>query len=184
MWVFEIETFKFMSVNESAIRHYGYSKAEFLNMTILELRPEAEVAIFLDAFHKMDTHIGAISSGKFKHKKKDGTIIDMDTRGYIMEFEGKLSKHIVANDVTEISSYITAIEKQNNTLKEIAWIQSHKIRAPLAKIMGFVNLLHSDICSDSEKKELLGYLKQSSTELDSVLKDITEISQEGKILLT
>ncbi|TAH08211.1 MAG: PAS domain S-box protein [Sphingobacteriia bacterium] len=184
MWVFELETLKFKQVNESAIKHYGYTEEEFLSMTILDLRPKSEITTFLEAFNKMDTQLGAISSGKFKHKKKDGTIINMDTRGYVLEFEGKISKHIVANDVTEVSSYISAIEKQNNKLKEIAWIQSHKIRAPLAKIMGFVNLLHSDFCSDTEKKELLDYLKTSSVELDSVLKDITEISQDGKITLS
>ncbi len=184
MWVFELETLKFERVNESAIKHYGYSEEEFLRMTILDLRPESEIDNFLDAFNKMDTKLGSISTGKFKHQKKDGTIINMDTRGYVLEFEGKISKHIVANDVTEISSYISAIEKQNNKLKEISWIQSHKVRAPLAKIMGFVNLLHSNICTDSEKMELLSYLKTSSAELDSVLKDITEISQEGKITLS
>ncbi len=183
MWIFDIETFKFISVNEAAIRHYGYSEEEFLNMTILDLRPKEDIYEFLLAFKKMDTELGSISSGKFKHKKKNGDIIDVDTRGYIIEFDGKRSKHIVANDVTEISSYITAIEKQNNKLTEISWIQSHKVRAPLAKIMGFVNLLHSDICTDAEKKELLAYLKTASLELDTVLKDITEISHEGKIVL-
>src|SRR4051794_36851317 len=49
MWVYDVETLGFLAVNDAAIRHYGYSRAEFLGMTIAHLRPPAEVPTLLRA---------------------------------------------------------------------------------------------------------------------------------------
>jgi len=75
-------------------------------------------------------------------------------------------------DVTENRKYMSAIEEQNNRLKEIAWLQSHAVRAPLTKIMALVNLLQYN-CVDEQSLELMKYLSQSSVELDEVITSIT-----------
>lgn len=78
-------------------------------------------------------------------------------------------------DMTERMFYIKEIEKQNTALKEIAWVQSHEVRAPVTRIMGIVNLLKLDVTAlESEKNQLLDYLMQSANELDLVIKGIVE----------
>jgi signal transduction histidine kinase len=63
-------------------------------------------------------------------------------------------------------------------LKEITWIQSHVVRAPLARLMGLVNLLESDEGDlTEESKELLGYIKISAEELDQVVRSISDKSE-------
>ena len=69
-----------------------------------------------------------------------------------------------------------SIELQNEALKEIAWMQSHVIRAPLARIMGMVNLMSDKTCDLDEKMELLPYVFDSATELDGIIKDIVKKS--------
>jgi signal transduction histidine kinase len=72
-------------------------------------------------------------------------------------------------DVTEFRNYLMAIRRQNLKLKKIAWTQSHVIRAPLARIMGLINLLKSN-----PSEEILDLLSTASKELDNVLRDIVK----------
>jgi FixJ family two-component response regulator len=94
--------------------------------------------------------------------------------------------YILKDDLTSMSLYksiiyaierkksIIATEKQNATLREISWIQSHIVRAPLARILGLVSLLKDakDDCTD--KHDILAFLEQSAGELDKVIKEITD----------
>ena len=74
-------------------------------------------------------------------------------------------------DITERIKHINAIESQNSRLKEIAWIQSHEIRAPLARIMGLIDLL-DEFTADQDKKNCIKHLKTSSAELDIAIRSI------------
>jgi PAS domain S-box-containing protein len=72
------------------------------------------------------------------------------------------------------------IESQNKALKEISWKQSHLVRAPLANLLGFVNLLKDN---DPPDESLLGYISDSAEKLDNVIRDIvshTNDNNDGK----
>lgn len=79
-------------------------------------------------------------------------------------------------DITERSNYIKAIEEQNKKLKEISWMQSHVVRAPLARIMGLIPLLRDIRENSKEREKTLEYLALSANELDEVIKEITSKS--------
>ncbi|AOM79837.1 PAS domain-containing protein [Pedobacter steynii] len=76
-------------------------------------------------------------------------------------------------DITENKLQMKAIEEQNDKLMKIAWMQSHAVRAPLAKIMSLVDLLQTN-CTDEESKTLLKFLAESSQELDQVIASISK----------
>ncbi|MDB5136845.1 MAG: cph1 4 [Mucilaginibacter sp.] len=80
-------------------------------------------------------------------------------------------------DVTERLNYIKAIEEQNKRLKEISWLQSHVIRAPLARIMGLIPIIKDLKENNVEKEKSLQYISQSANELDEVIRSITEKSK-------
>jgi len=82
------------------------------------------------------------------------------------------------SDITEIKKYTNAIEEQNKKLKEIAWLQSHIVRAPLARMMGLINLLRDNDLDISEHREFLIHLAASADELDSVIRGITNKTHE------
>jgi PAS domain S-box-containing protein len=88
---------------------------------------------------------------------------------------------ISAIDITErkkmtldLLSHVNAIEEQNKKLREIAWVQSHIVRAPLAKIMGLIDLLGNEDNSDAEAHAILEYIVTSAEELDEVIKSISD----------
>ncbi len=77
-------------------------------------------------------------------------------------------------DITERLSYVTEIEMQNEKLREIAWMLSHGVRAPLTRIMGLIDLIKNYPNNDIEKNQLLEYLLTSAYELDGIVRTISE----------
>jgi len=80
---------------------------------------------------------------------------------------------ITGRDITDHKKYVQTIEFQNKKFKEISWIQSHLVRAPLARVMGLATLLAAET-DEREKDEMLKMLQISSAELDNIIKDITK----------
>lgn len=85
---------------------------------------------------------------------------------------------INSNDITERIHHINAIEYQNTKLKEIAWIQSHVVRAPLSRILGITNLILE--APDNYNEEWLRYLNVSAQELDEVVMEIVNRTEEAE----
>ena len=83
-----------------------------------------------------------------------------------------------AHEITERLQHIEAIEQQNSTLKEIAWIQSHVVRAPLARILGLIDLIVNLKENEIPLEELLGQIESSARELDQEIKNIVEKAAE------
>ena len=98
-WVFDRETLSILAVNEAAIEHYGYSREEFLSMTLADLRPAADVAQLREAIRNASgpRH----SDTEWKHLKKDGTLIDVETSAHSIDFDGRRARIVVIHDVTE-----------------------------------------------------------------------------------
>ena len=72
------------------------------------------------------------------------------------------------------NNYIKHIEIQNNNLNQIAWTQSHILRAPLSRILGIVHLLQEHEIDSEELSFLLEQIKISSNEMDTVVRKIVE----------
>jgi signal transduction histidine kinase len=116
--------------------------------------------------------------GVFKHKKKNGQIIKVEIQSNFIHFNGKNTRLVLANDITEKQDYIDAIEKQNKHLQDIGWIQSHVVRAPLARIMGLVELFKNYKNADMDKLNLLDNIQISANELDSIVREISAKSEQ------
>jgi PAS domain S-box-containing protein len=174
MWVFDLDSTRFIDVNEAAIKHYGYTRGEFLSMTIRDIRPAEDLAMLDDTLLKQKSPKRFIHKGIFRHKKKNGQIIQVDVQSTDIHYKGKKAKVVLANDITERLNYIKAIESQNEKLKEISWMQSHVIRAPLAKIIGLIPLINDVKENIVEREKMLEYLLLSANELDEVIGTITD----------
>ncbi|HXF49702.1 MAG TPA: PAS domain S-box protein [Verrucomicrobiae bacterium] len=98
-WVFELETLSFLAVNDAAVRHYGYAREEFLKMTIKDIRPAEDVPALLERVSKLKN--GVHPPGEWRHRKKDGTIIHVEIVSHLLDFGGRRSELVLANDITE-----------------------------------------------------------------------------------
>jgi two-component system cell cycle sensor histidine kinase/response regulator CckA len=102
MWVFDIETLRFLAVNDAALHHYGYTLSEFLSMTLNDIRPPEELPRFLHDI-QVDQKQGFHDSyaEPWKHRKKDGTVIDVEISAHPIQFSAVAAQLVMVNDVTE-----------------------------------------------------------------------------------
>jgi PAS domain S-box-containing protein len=99
MWVFEIATGRFLAVNAQACEQYGYSEEEFLAMTIFDIRtPEGNANL---ARMRSAGPAGHRQFGIWQHRRKNGTLFDVEITSDDVVFRGKPSRLVLANDVTE-----------------------------------------------------------------------------------
>jgi two-component system cell cycle sensor histidine kinase/response regulator CckA len=99
MWVFDTQTNRFLEVNRAAVTHYGYSRDEFLKMRITDIRPPEDVPRLLE--DAAQARNGLRHAGCWRHRLKDGRIIDVEITSDSLSFAGKNAVLVVAQDVTE-----------------------------------------------------------------------------------
>ena len=98
--VIDAETMKFLSVNASAMRQYGYSREEFTRMSILDIRPpeDAEVALSRAA---APLEVRSQRSGPYRHRRKDGSLVIVDVVSRDFVFADRHARLVLAIDITE-----------------------------------------------------------------------------------
>jgi len=111
----------------------------------------------------------------YRFRCGDGSYRYVLGRYFLVFDESGLPVRIISamEDVTKRKEYIHAIEEQNKRFKEIAWIQSHMVRAPLARILALVDLIRIDQ-ADEDYNVILEYLTSSAKELDTVISNIAD----------
>lgn len=123
---------------------------------------------------------------EYRYKKNDGTFADVIDRGLVIRDEkGKPIRMVGAmNDITERknfeisrSSYMSQIEIQNEKLKNIAWTQSHIVRAPLARMLGIMNVIEDNNRDLDDTLTWLKHLRDSANELDEIIKNMIDKAQ-------
>jgi PAS domain S-box-containing protein len=174
MWIVELDTLKFLDVNKATVYNYGYSREELLSMTLRDIRPADDIArlerVIKEGKKQSKPHTHDVTM----HIKKNGEQINVDVQYAQINFKGVLANIAIVNDITERLNYIKTIEAQNENLKEISWMQSHVIRAPLSRIMGLIPLIIDSKSSNADKEVMLNYLEVSANDLDDVIKSITD----------
>lgn len=180
-WVYDVESKKILDVNDAAIHEYGFTYEEFMSMTISQLdaesAPETELAQPLPSLHDIDK---SQQKYVYRHKKKDGTVILVERKIGEILFFGIPANIMVAHDITERINYINAIEEQNKRFSEISFIQSHVVRAPIARLMGLIDLLKHPASDEQLKSELLGYILETAHELDNIVREITVKAEQDQ----
>jgi len=100
VWVFDKKTLFFVSVNEAAVKNYGYSEKEFLGMTLKDIHPKEEIEKFVKYYNEANHHHFLTPHGTWKHMKKDGTIVSVQITASPLSFNGAEATAVVVNDIT------------------------------------------------------------------------------------
>ena len=99
MWVYDLKTLAFFDVNEAAVAKYGFSRREFLNMTIADIRPPEDLGKLMDNLAKPRQPLE--HSEGWRHRLKNGTIIHVEITSHTIQTDGRASALVVAQDITE-----------------------------------------------------------------------------------
>jgi PAS domain S-box-containing protein len=177
MFVFDTTSLKFLAVNETALKQYGYSQQEFLEMKLSDIRLQSEeIEDRTSKLDFIDELTGHPESVEF-HKTKDNKIIVIETNDVSIIYEDIFAKLSAGQNITSTLQRQYQLNNRNERLKKIAWTQSHKVRAPLARILGIITALEDKSTQQEEKDFLMQTLAESGGELDEVITKIVKNTQ-------
>lgn len=100
IWIYDLETFKFLQVNQAAVELYGYSVEEFLNLTVFDLRSEEDNRSLVETLKKHEGKKETLHK-KSKHFTKSGKILDVEIQANFISIKDKKYRMVIATDVTE-----------------------------------------------------------------------------------
>ena len=134
MWVFDPETFAFLDVNEAAIQHYGYSRAEFLSMTILDIRPAEDVPRIIARV--LAGFPGRTQKIPSRHRTRNGTLIDVEIYAQQVPWKSKRAEIVQIHDISELKRAETALRDLSGRLLQLQDVQQRKMARELHDAVG------------------------------------------------
>jgi PAS domain S-box-containing protein len=172
--VYETGTLQFLDVNAQAIATYGYSREEFLSLSVRDLRcPEAD-----PDWESED--------GLRCHRKKNGDRIEVEAQRHPMHYQGKEAHLVVLRDITERKRFEETIEEARSRAEsasraksEFLASMSHELRSPLHTIIGFSELLAEGLEGplNEKQKRFVQHIQKDSQHLLTLINDILDLSK-------
>ena len=99
VWVYDLETLRFLAANEATVRRYGWSRQELASMTIADIRPSEHVATMMAAVQNVSD--GFTHSGPWHHQDRDGTVFEVEINSHTTTFGGRRAEVVVAVDASD-----------------------------------------------------------------------------------
>jgi PAS domain S-box-containing protein len=182
MWVYERESLRFLAVNEAALRHYGYSRAEFQRLTLLDIRPPEEVARFLDHWRDASVPRGGLSQGQWTHRTRDGQRIEVDVSVGEITFQGRAAMLAVARDVTEqnkMQAQLVQLQKME-AVSRLAGSLAHDFNNLLGVISGYADLLGREIARDDPRRRRIELMRSAIESGASLTRQLLVFSRRAE----
>lgn len=179
MWVFDQTSLKFLDVNIAALNLYGYSKSEFLEMTILDIRPVEDIDRVKKIVNQSFKDEFSVYKGIFRHIKKNQEEIRVRIKSNTISFKGENARLIVVNDLTELVQTQLDLKNAYDSIVKIEECERARFASELHDSFGqnliavkhFVTMLSVD-CSTENNKKTYAILQEV---IENLIKDCKEI---------
>ena len=170
MYLVDNGTGKIQDANQAALDFYGCSRVTFIGRSIKDINHSSPT------WSMVRKHLQKYMVGRFEgqHKRKDGSLVDVEIFSCLLQIAGRQVVHEIVHDISDRNKYMVEIKKQNEMLKQIAWTQSHEVRAPLARLMSLIELVQLEQTSIYSESFLLEGISKSAYELDAIVHEITQ----------
>jgi two-component system, cell cycle sensor histidine kinase and response regulator CckA len=161
IWVYDLETLRFLAVNAATVRQYGYSRQELASMTIADIRPQDEVGAMLAAVGNVAE--GATRSGPWHHRKRDGTVFEVEISSHTIVFGGRQGEVVMAIDVSErraLEQQLLQAQKME-AVGQLAGGVAHDFNNLALVIAGHAELLLDEI-DDARPRESIREIRRAA----------------------
>jgi PAS domain S-box-containing protein len=184
MWVFDRETLRFLAVNDAAVHHYGYSRDEFLAMTIMDVRPSEDVPRLLETL-QADRKLNY--AGTWRHVRKDGSVIDVEVVAHAIDFGGRNARLALLTDVTERMQGEASrrhLEEQLRQAQKMEAIGSlaggvaHDFNNLLTIISGYSAIIQRQLPPGDPIQDLVGEISQAGIRAASLTRQLLAFSRK------
>jgi PAS domain S-box-containing protein len=183
-FVYDRETLRIVVVSNAAIACYGYSREEFLSMTIRDLSPEEER-------EELDNYIAGPGDGALRglvrrawlHRYKDGSLVDVEVTSDDIVLDGRACRIVLCQDVTARNRAIAELAVARDQAVEASKVKSaflanvsHEIRTPMNGVIGMNELL-LDTDLDDEQRSYAEQVARSGDQMMAIINDILDLSK-------
>jgi PAS domain S-box-containing protein len=156
LWVYDLATAAFLAVNDAAVERYGYSRAEFLGMTLDAIRAPADVEHTRDPDRTED--------GEWRHRTKDGAILDVDIAQHTLTFAGRPAALAIARDITQRKTLEAQLlqSQKMEAVGQLAGGVAHDFNNLLTVILGSADLLLDRIGRDRPERDEVEEIRKAA----------------------
>ncbi len=182
----DAKTHRFVGFNDRALK-YGYSQKELLSMTPYDLHPPEELARVEEEIDDVNDDPG--TGNMWHHRKKDGSLVDVEIMTSEIEYNGKPTFVSIVRDITDRRRFEKALIKRqqeaeaaSRSKSDFLANMSHEIRTPMNGVIGMLDIL-SETDLAEEQRQFVQTAQQSADSLLVIINDILDFSkiEAGKI---
>jgi hypothetical protein len=176
-WVIDRETLRFLEVNEAAIRVYGYSREELQGMTIVDFQPDEEKSKVIN--YLKENKGDGLYRGHWRHRKKDGKVIEVETTVHELEYSGKRVRLIVAQDVSErrlLEQQLRQSQKME-AVGRLAGGVAHDFNNLLMVIKGHTELLRNALPQAEEYSRKIEQIERAADRASGLTRQLLAFSR-------
>ena len=177
MWVYDLETLAFLAVNKAAIQSYGYTREEFLAMTIRDIRPAEDVPRLLD---NVRLSAGLHTDGPWRHRHKDGALTTVEIAAHPLRFGSREARLVMVYDISERTS-LEAQFHQAQRLESVGRLAggvAHDFNNLLAVINGYADLLAQDMASGSSASSIVAEIRAAGGRAAALTQQLLAFSRK------
>ena len=149
LFLFDPVTLRFLAVNDAAMRQYGYTRDEFLEMQITQLRPETDLPELMQ--HLASPLVDGARRGTFRHRRKDGSLLQVDVTSHAMDVGGTAARLVIATDVSERAALERQLRQAQKmeAVGQLAGGMAHDFNNLLNTILTTAELMADELPADA-----------------------------------
>jgi two-component system cell cycle sensor histidine kinase/response regulator CckA len=178
MWVFDLETLKFLAVNEAAVRHYGYTRSEFATMTLADIQPAGEARSPRDSVPE-----SVDEKQTWRHRRKDGSAITVEIQGHDLTFQSRRARLALVSDVTErqrLEEQLRQAQKME-AVGRLAGGIAHDFNNVLSVILSYGDMLLADLKPSDPMRDDVEEIRKAATRAADLTRQLLMFSRQQVI---